>query len=256
MRARSPCIRSGRKKRRGQSHSSTVHGDQDKTDPSPVAARHGAPGSGSLSAWMATNQSTGPASCCGKNEESPLEVIALYGPRLPVAVAYRPAWSRDRPLSPAAWSTERIDVACRLKRRGPGSSEARSPWAPFGRSLEPRSEPTPTTCPTECRRASGRSWRESRRGSRKCESPASGQSQVVTKKPTAQHVTEQYLLQGAYYALEQRGLLLRDAKTLFCSQTPSRFDANATVGRGPCATETSGVAKAVELAKTKRAAVE
>src|SRR5271169_5349006 len=51
MRARSPCIRSGRKKRRGQSHSSTVHGDQDKTDPSPVAARHGVPGSGSLTAW-------------------------------------------------------------------------------------------------------------------------------------------------------------------------------------------------------------
>src|SRR5580692_10750593 len=40
MRARSPCIRSGRKKRRGQSHSSTVHGDQDRTDPSPAAAWH------------------------------------------------------------------------------------------------------------------------------------------------------------------------------------------------------------------------
>src|SRR5271163_1333664 len=66
MRAQSPCIRSGRKKRRGRSHSSTVHGDQDKTDPSPAAARHiWGPGSGSRNAWEAvphkTRQKSGPA---------------------------------------------------------------------------------------------------------------------------------------------------------------------------------------------------
>src|SRR5215467_2881418 len=64
MRARSPCIRSGRKKRRGQSHSSTVHGDQAKTDPSPAAAHIWGPGCGSRKAQEPvphkTRQKSGP----------------------------------------------------------------------------------------------------------------------------------------------------------------------------------------------------
>lgn len=74
MRARSSCIRSGQKKRPGQSHSSTAHGDQDKTDPSPAAARHiWGDGSGSRIAWEPAPHKT--RQKCGPEKEPAEKIV-------------------------------------------------------------------------------------------------------------------------------------------------------------------------------------